>query len=218
MKPFEDRRVVLAVGTGTALLLAVLLLAFALGGRGRRSAGAERPRGSLQVTMGATGSGKLDPKAALRCFVDGRFVGETSLAECAKRNGVPTGRMDVGVDASGAVAAAGEGQAGLAPLPEAPAEPAAPVEASAPPPAQAVGPQCLRFAGGEWREAGAGPSLRACARALYEGRCVRPGDALYGRYGAQTLRLVPGRVEVSPDNRDFSTLMTADAESCTLDG
>ena len=53
---------------------------------------------------------------------------------------------------------------------------------------------------------------------LFENRCVRPGDAVYGRYGSRTLRLVPGRVELSPNNRDFSFLMDQDSESCTLDG
>lgn len=217
MSAFQDRRVVLAVAGGAALLLAVLATAFVLGARRERPAPADPARTGLQVTMGATGGGRLDPKAPLRCFVDGRFVGEASLAECARRNGVTAGRMDVGVDASGAVAAAGEGQAGLAaPLPEAPAE--APVRAEAAPSPAPVGKECLRYAGGGWRPAGAGLSLRGCVRALYEGRCVRAGDALYGRYGTQTLRLVPGRVEVSPDNRDFSTLATADAEACTLDG
>ena len=34
-------------------------------------------------------------------------------------------------------------------------------------------------------------SLNACVQALYAGTCVRPGEALYGRWGETTLRLVP---------------------------
>ena len=36
----------------------------------------------------------------------GSFVGEITLAECAKKNGVATGALDVGVDETGALAAA----------------------------------------------------------------------------------------------------------------
>jgi len=42
---------------------------------------------------------------------------------------------------------------------------------------------------------------------LYAGQCVRPGAALYGRWGNQTLRLTTGRVEISSNNRDFHTLV-----------
>ena len=31
------------------------------------------------------------------------------------------------------------------------------------------------------------------------------GGATYGRWGEETLRLVPGRVEISSDNRSFHT-------------
>ena len=213
-----DRRVVLAVSAG-ALVLALGLVAAVLLRPGRPPAVADTgaPRAALQVRMGDTGGGKLDPKARLRCFVSGRFVGETSLAECAERNGVDAGRMDVGVDSGGQVAAAGAGAATLAPLPE-----TGPVEAAdaapAPRPVTSPAPECLRYGAGGWRGAGVGMTLRACARVLFEGRCVRPGEALYGRYGARTLRLTPGQVESSADNRDFSFLMDQDAEACALDG
>lgn len=220
MEAFQDRRVVLGVGLGAFVLLMLLVGVYAGGLAGRRKTAAPAgPRASLQVQMGETGSAKLDPKAPLRCFVNGRFVGTATLADCARRNGVDPGRMDVGVDASGQVAAAGEGQAELAALPEEPAaavQPAEPVQ----PPAQpgAARGACLRYAGGEWREAGVGLTLRACARTLFEGRCVRPGEALYGRYGERTLRLVPGRVESSGDDRSFSPVMGQDPDACALDG
>jgi hypothetical protein len=75
---------------------------------------------------------------------------------------------------------------------------------------------CLRFAGGEWRAAGRGLSVSQCVRALFDGRCVRAGDALYGRSGTQTIRLVAGKVEISPDNRLFRPLMTQDPGDCSL--
>src|SRR5205807_543277 len=50
-------------------------------------------------------------------------------------------------------------------------------------------------------------TLAECAQALFAGGCERAGDAAYGRWGQQTLRLVPGRIEVSSDNRSFHTLM-----------
>ena len=71
------------------------------------------------------------------------------------------------------------------------------------------------FVGGEWREAGANVGLQACVHVLYDGRCVRPGDAIYGRFGAQTLRLVPGKVEISNDNHNFRTLVEQ-AGDCSL--
>jgi hypothetical protein len=60
---------------------------------------------------------KLDPARPLRCFVSGQFVGEITLAECARKNGVATGALDVGVDETGALAAADEAGALLTPLP-----------------------------------------------------------------------------------------------------
>jgi hypothetical protein len=54
----------------------------------------------------------------------------------------------------------------------------------------------------------------ACVATLYNGVCQK-GGALYGRWGEQTLRLVPGRVEVSPDNRSFHVL-TEQGPGCTV--
>jgi hypothetical protein len=55
----------------------------------------------------------------------------------------------------------------------------------------------------------------SCVQTLFAGRCERPGEATYGRWGAQTLRLVPGRVEVSGDNRTFRTLVEQ-GSNCSL--
>ena len=48
----------------------------------------------------------------------GQFVGEFTLAECARRNGVATDALDVGIDETGALAAAPT--AAFAPPPSAP--------------------------------------------------------------------------------------------------
>jgi hypothetical protein len=50
---------------------------------------------------------------------------------------------------------------------------------------------------------------------LFNGRCERAGSASYGRWGDQTLRLVTGRVEISPDDRQFRTLVET-GSSCTI--
>ncbi|WP_204276711.1 hypothetical protein, partial [Klebsiella aerogenes] len=49
--------------------------------------------------------------------------------------------------------------------------------------------------------------LGACVQALFAGKCERTGGASYGRWGEQTLRLVPGRVEQSSDNKSFRLLV-----------
>jgi hypothetical protein len=58
-------------------------------------------------------------------------------------------------------------------------------------------------------------TLNACVQALFAGHCERTGGATYGRWGDQTLRLVPGRVEQSPDDRNFRTLVEQ-GTNCSL--
>ena len=53
--------------------------------------------------------------------MDGQLVGEETLADCAKRNGVATEALDIGVDQTGQLAAANQNNAmatPLAPLPQ----------------------------------------------------------------------------------------------------
>ena len=215
--PPADRRLLWIVAAGAAVLLAILLVLYAAAHRRGTKAGAHpSEHGELQVRMGAVGTGKLDPKAPLRCFVEGRFVGELPLEACAQRNGTDPGRLGVGVDSTGQVAAS-SGGAELAPLPGRDLPGALADETAAAPRDPAPAAECLRYGAAGWRSAGVGLTLRACARVLFENRCVRPGEAVYGRYGPRTLRLVPGRVEVSPNNRDFDLLMDQDAEGCSLD-
>ncbi|WP_367183463.1 hypothetical protein [Phenylobacterium sp.] len=167
--------------------------------------------------------GKIDPGKPLRCFVQGQFVGELSLTDCARRNGVATDALDVGLDETGALAAAQEAGAQIVPLP--PAEEGAPsaTEESSLPPAEAETPTdapaavatCWRHGGGRWRRAPEAGDLNACVQTLFAGRCEKPGGATYGRFGAQTLRLVAGKVEISDDNRTFRTL-APQAPDCSL--
>jgi len=223
----KDRRVLLG-GGGVLALGAGLAIAFAL--VGREPAPKVAPpasQGGLVVETGRDDDVKLDSKRPLRCFVNGQFVGELTLADCAKRNGVATGALDVGVDTSGALAAANGSSRDITPLPPQPVTPlnpqgAAPApapEATAPsqvqPPQGSVHPAvathgptgaCWRRAAGSWQRLPSDLTLSACVQALYAGHCERQGGATYGRWVDQTLRSVPGRIEVSGNNHDFRTL------------
>jgi hypothetical protein len=179
--------------------------------------------GGLVIDSSATEDGRIDPGKPLRCFVQGQFVGELSLTDCARRNGVATDALDVGLDETGALAAAQEAGAQIIPLP--PVEEGAPSteEDSSLPPAESeeeapdaasVG-TCWRHGGGRWRRVAEANDLNACVQTLFAGRCERPGGAAYGRFGTQTLRLVAGKVEISDDNRSFRTL-APQAPDCSL--
>lgn len=167
--------------------------------------------GGLVIDTTAAEDPRIDTAKPLRCFVGGRLVGDLTLAECARRNGVATDALDVGLDETGALAASEAAETLLTPLPpmETPPE-GAPVEVeSALPPADdgsSTYARCLRHSGGRWREAADEVDLDACVQTLFAGRCARTGEASYGRHGERTLRLVPGRVEIADDNRSFRTL------------
>jgi len=225
MESPNNRNLILALGAGLAVLAGVVI-AIMLAGKGRGPEVPPAERGALTVDLKEAPT--LDPDRRLRCYVNGQFVGESSLAECARKNGVSAQSLDVGLDETGALVAAET--ASLAPPPVLPpvvmedtrppedddAGPVEPVEEAGPAPvAQGPAGQCLRHAGGEWRELSTGISLDACVRLLFDGQCVRPGDAVYGRWGDTTLRLVPGRVEQSGDNRNFRTL-TTQGRGCTI--
>lgn len=221
----KDTRTILLIGGGVAVVAAIGLAVVMGGGRDDGPEPASpADRGGLVVDLADAPS--LEPTRQLRCFVDGQFVGQATLADCARRNGVATGALDVGLDASGELAAAPT--AAFAPPPELPSfefdEPATidmgqppASQPSRPAPAPVSGPVCLRHVGGEWRAVGQGLSLNACVRALYAGACVRPGEADYGRWGDTTLRLVPRRVEQSADNNRFRTLAEQD-RNCQFPG
>jgi hypothetical protein len=170
-------------------------------------------KGGLVVEEGNTDP-VLDPGRPLRCFVGGQLAGTMTLAECARKNGVATRALDLGVDATGALAAASDSgpvvqsltpaQAQVVPLNAPPAAPpaATPVATGA---GEPTAPCWKRDS--DWRRMPSDLSLSACVQALYAGHCVKAGDAAYGRWGLETLRLVPRRVEISSDNRTFRALV-----------
>ena len=212
MNLLTDRRLVLAGGAalalGAGLLIAMVFL--------RRDHAPTQPppasQGGLVVESGRDDDLKLDPKRPLRCFVDGQFVGELPLAVCAQRNGVATGSLDVGLDQSGALAATNGATNELTPLAVQPVAPQTPSAAQSQGEG-AIGPEasaaaaCWRYGAGGWRQLPNQVSLSACVATLFTGRC-QPGDqSEYGRWGDQTLRLTQGRIEISPDNRNFHSLL-----------
>jgi hypothetical protein len=223
MEFLKDRRVI-AIGGGALALVAGLLIAWAILARSHKSTEAPpASQGGLIVVSGRDDDAKLDPKRPLRCFVGGQFVGELPLAVCAKRNGVATGALDVGLDQSGALAAATNGTgAEITPLPSQQPPQSLPVTEQGPPgdgatnaarspqtatPAPAGTEACWRFAGAGWRQLPTPLTLNQCVGALYAGRCPGPDDVYYGRWGEETLRLIAGRVEISSNNRDFASLI-----------
>jgi hypothetical protein len=172
-------------------------------------------------STGGDEAGKIDPGKPLRCFVQGQFVGELSLTACAERNGVATDALDVGIDETGALAAAEQAGQVLTPLPpqdgggselNATGDTPEDAQAEVPPTAAVSAQACWRHGGGRWRKLPDVGDLNACVQTLFAGKCEKAGQALYGRYGSQTLRLVTGRVEVSDDNRTFRQLAPQGAD------
>lgn len=217
----QDNRLLIAIGAAVAVVAAVIIALIVGGGRDRSDAPPPAAQGGLTVAL--ADAPEVDRTRELRCFVDGRFVGMATLTDCARRNGLATDALDVGVDASGALVAAPT--ASLTPAPEAPPielTEAAPLPTPDVAPAQPQGPPaagspCLRHTNGQWQTVSSNLGLTACVRALYAGTCVAPGEALYGRHGETTLRLVPRRVEQSPDNSRFRTLVDQD-RNCQFPG
>ncbi len=221
----NDKRIIIAVGAALAVLVAVILALVFSGGNNAAPSAPEPEAGDLTVDL--TDVGPMEPTRELRCYVNGQFVGMATLQVCAERNGLATDALDVGLDETGALVAAPT--ASLAPPPALPSvdltavdpmpmpvEPSQPTASPAPQPVSAGSP-CLRHSGGEWRSVSAGTTLNACVQQLYAGTCVRPGEALYGRWGDVTLRLVPRRVEQSNDNNRFRALYDQDRQ-CQFPG
>lgn len=221
LAPSRRPRLVLA-GAAVALVagLGVAWLLLSSGHHDRRPPPASQA--GLVIDSTSPDTGKIDAAKALRCFVQGQYVGDLSLADCARRNGVATDALDVGLDQTGALAAADQAGEAITPLP--PQEMAPAVTGSdnaqaaqgselAAPAADPGG--CWRYGGGRWRRAPGDTDLNACVQQLFAGRCEKPGAALYGRFGDKTLRLVAGKVEVSDDNKTFHTLI-GQAADCSL--
>lgn len=216
-----DRSLIVAVAGG------VIVLAAALGGSWLVVRGDKGPKtlppasmGGLVVQMGQSSNAPLDPNRQLRCFVNGQFEGMETLSDCAKKNGVATEALDVGIDQTGALAAASPSGDSVTPLP--PAEAEASGEAAGPGSVAAQsaprGPagECWRYGGGGWRKVGDGLTLDACVQLLFAGHCARPGEAAYGRWMGQTVRLVPHEVQISPDNMNFRPVVEQSDQGCVI--
>ena len=164
----------------------------------------------------------LDSKKPLRCFVNGAYVGDLTLADCAKKNGMSAQKLDVGFDDAGNATAAPT--ASLVPVPGAPVTAAPSAGTQAPEQTDEVVPDthvaagptaaCLRFNSNSWNRLSDNLTLGQCAILLFDQRCVAPGQASYGRWGGKTLRLVPKRVEISDDNANFRQLV--DQQGCSV--
>ena len=215
MEFLKDRRVIALGGAGVALVLG-LALAWMIFSHSKPPAGPPpASQGGLVVVSGRDDDAKLDPKRPLRCFVNGQFVGELPLAVCAQRNGVATGSLDVGLDPSGALAAATNGASPLTPLSPAPPQ-SLPVTEGPPGAADAARPgaiadagagqACWRWQAGGWRKLSTPLALQGCVQAVFGGRCPGADETFYGRWGDATLRVMGGRLEISSNNRDFSSL------------
>ncbi|MGE5500802.1 MAG: hypothetical protein ACM3W4_02620 [Ignavibacteriales bacterium] len=205
-------RTVLVVAGGAVALAAGLGVAFFIMSHDH---GSTKPppasQGGLVVETARPKDEKLDMNRPLRCFVNGQMVGELTLADCAKRNGVATGALDVGLDETGALAATQNAGTVLTPLPPQPTQPvaAAPVT-----PNVAPTDTCWSHSPGGWRPIGE-MSRNACVQMVFAGQCEGAGQALYARWGEQTLRLVTGRVEISSDNRRFQ-LLAPQGPNCSI--
>jgi hypothetical protein len=232
----RDRRVMIAAGVGALALLAALGIGIGAMVRhaARQSAqDASEPAessvpASLQVEVGSSDPG-MDLTKPLRCFVGGQFVGMLTLKDCAQRNGVETGQLDVGLDTSGQVAAASSSDAlqplaaassapaetAVTPPPSPPSQPT-PLEAE-PEAAAAPGVQgaCWRYSG-DWRKISDDMTLDVCVQTLFAGRCIKPGGADYGRWGDDTLRLVAGKVERQTAGGGFRTLVRQPSGDCSI--
>jgi hypothetical protein len=214
MALLKDRSTALALGGAAVALVAGLSAAgyMVLSHRGERAPAPPASQAGLVIDSAGPGVMHTDPTKPLRCFVSGQLVGEMTIAECAKRNGVATDALDVGLDESGALAADQSAGTKLTPLPPVQAKPQPDLTAELPaagPPSLQGGPAsaCWRFADNQWRKLPADMPLGACVQTLFAGRCMRAGEASYGRWAQQTLRLVTGRVEISGDNHSFRPLL-----------
>jgi hypothetical protein len=227
MEMLKGRRLVLAVGAGLAVAAGLVVAALIASSHGDSTDAPPASQGGLVIQTGHDDDIKLDPTRPLRCFVNGLLIGELPLVDCAKRNGVASGALDVGLDPSGALAASHGLSTNITPLPPPPSALAtgpAPPDASSEdvdsaPLTDAASPRgptaaCLKYAESSWTRLTYDASLDACVQVLYAGQCVA-GGALYGRWGDRTLRLVPGRVEISGDNHNFHTL-AVQGPACSL--
>jgi hypothetical protein len=205
----RNRRIVLGVGAGACVILALGVVGW-LALRPDSDEAVSGP-GELTVQTGLNDDRKLDPGHPLKCFVNGQAIGDLPLGDCARRNGVDPGALDVGLDAHGVLGASNGPTSGLTPLPPPGDEAASPTQLPATPgqatpgatlDAEAVGP-CWRYGDGGWSRLPEDGALGACIQTLFAGQCEPPGAVAYGRWRGRTLRLITGRVEMMGDDRAF---------------
>src|SRR3569623_119775 len=142
----KDRGAALALalaGAGVALLAGLASAWFLSSShRGETAQAPPASRGGLVIDSADATPSRMDTTKPLRCFVAGQPVGELTLAECAKRNGVSTAALDVGEDNAGALAAAQPPGFPQAQPPSASEEPA-PFEVPPPRPTALPPPQII---------------------------------------------------------------------------
>ena len=213
----RNGRAIALLGVAAALMAGIGVAWLFLSRSPKSTEAPPAAQGGLVVVTGRDDDQKLDPRRPLRCFVGGQFVGELPLEVCAQRNGVATGALDVGLDASGALAASNSAAAGITPLPPQPAlsqpltEQSGATNATNEAAADESASQdlCWRYGAGGWTQLDSAATLSACVQSVYGARCPASGQAFYGRWGSQTLRLQDGRVEISADNSIFQSLIDA---------
>ncbi len=225
-KKVQSRWIWLGAGAAVAVVVAVALALVLSSGHKNDPKMTDAPPGLTFNVSDPTP--QLDSKKPLRCYVNGADVGDLTLAECAKKNGVAAQGLDVGLDDNGNVVAAPTGS--LTPTPTPPASAgAAPDKTSpqaqapeqtaevVPDTAPTAGPAgvCLRYNSNSWNKLADNVTLGQCVRMLYDQRCVSPGNASYGRWADKTLRLVPHRVEISDDNTNFR-LLVEQGQGCSV--
>src|ERR1700759_3434874 len=104
MEFWKDRRVVIGAGVAPGVLLGLFLVLHLLHTK-KSDAPPPAEQASMVIRQGRPDDAKLDPKRELGCFVNGQYVGLATWADCAKRNGVATGDLDVGIGPQGGLAA-----------------------------------------------------------------------------------------------------------------
>jgi hypothetical protein len=101
----------------------------------------------------------------------------------------------------------------VAPLPD--LGPVGPGQPAAVPGQQAQFSPCISHGPNGWTTVSEAAPLAVCVTLLFDGRCEQPGNARYGRWGEQTVRLVPGKIEIAVDGQTFTTLADQGA-NCTI--
>ncbi|MEY3292265.1 MAG: hypothetical protein RJB12_36, partial [Pseudomonadota bacterium] len=92
----QDNRVLIAIGAGLAVVAAVVIALIFNAGRAPNPAPPPAAQGGLTVDV--ADAPELNTTRELRCFVDGQYIGLATLSDCARRNGVATDALDVGID------------------------------------------------------------------------------------------------------------------------